>query len=101
MYRAFKTVEEVDEYVSRTVYIEDVKAVFVEAKINKYEQLHFTFEYEDGTIEILDSETSFAIVKIDGHTFGKKIKTNVFRLIQGRIIILRKLIKRKLNEYFK
>lgn len=69
MFRKFETVEEADEYIGRTVMIENVAASLIQIKIIN-DSLNFTFEYEDGTTEILNSELAFATVQIDGHLFG-------------------------------
>ena len=58
MFRKFETVEEADEYIGRTVMIENVAASLIQIKIIN-DSLNFTFEYEDGTTEILDSELAF------------------------------------------
>lgn len=70
MYRQFKTVDEADEFLGREVTIESEQARLVEIKM-KDKCLYFSFEYNDGTIEILNSISAFYAVRIDGHLFGK------------------------------
>lgn len=72
MFVQFNCVEEADNFIGRTVYVEGEKARFIEVKINNNE-LYFTFEFEDGTTEILDSLTVLYTVKIDEHPFGVQI----------------------------
>lgn len=70
MYRQFKTVDEADGLLGREVTVECEKARLIEIKM-KDRCLYFSFEYEDGTIEILNSLSAFYTVRIDGHLFGK------------------------------
>lgn len=72
MFRKFESVEETDEYMGRSVYIEDVRTQFIECKIEG-EVLYLIFEYEDGTIEKLTSECVLITAQIDGHPFGYEI----------------------------
>lgn len=77
-YEPFKTVDEVEIYLGRNVYINGETAVLESVSQQKDSKLGLTMLWlqfrQDGNLRKMSAVTAFMQVKIEGHNFGRLIK---------------------------